>query len=73
MARPITEEEKKSAEELLGRARAAQKQIEHLDQAAIDRAIQAVGWATANEKTFTRLAASGRGGKRPRRLAWSSE
>jgi len=59
MARAITEEEKIYAQKLLQRARAAQKQIEQLDQAAIDRAIQAVGWATANEKTFTRLARMG--------------
>lgn len=59
MARPITEEEKQYAQELLNRARKAQKQIEHLDQAAVDRAIQAVAWAVANEKTFTRLARMG--------------
>jgi sulfoacetaldehyde dehydrogenase len=59
MARSITEEEKRYARELLDRARTAQKQIEHLDQAAIDRAIQAVAWAAANEKTFTRLAHMG--------------
>ncbi len=59
MARPISEEEKQYAQELLGRARKAQKQIEHLDQAAVDRAIQAVAWAVSNEKTFTRLARMG--------------
>jgi acyl-CoA reductase-like NAD-dependent aldehyde dehydrogenase len=59
MARPISTEEKEHAQELLQRARTAQKQIEHLDQATIDRAIQAVAWATANEKTFTRLARMG--------------
>jgi sulfoacetaldehyde dehydrogenase len=59
MARPITEEEKKHAQDLLNRARKAQQQIAHLDQAAVDRAIQAVAWATANEKTFTRLARMG--------------
>ncbi len=59
MARPATEEEKQYAQELLTRARKAQKQIEHLDQAAVDRAIQAVAWAVANEKTFTRLAHMG--------------
>ncbi len=59
MARPITEEEKQYAQELLKRARTAQKQIEDLDQAAVDRAIQAVAWAVANEKTFTRLAHMG--------------
>ena len=59
MPRSITEEEKQYAQELLIRARAAQQQIAHLDQAAVDRAIQAVGWATSNEKTFTRLAQMG--------------
>ncbi|MFV0438552.1 MAG: aldehyde dehydrogenase family protein [Desulfopila sp.] len=59
MARSITEEEKQYAQELLKRAQVAQKQIADLDQAAIDRAIQAVGWAAANEKTFTRLARRG--------------
>ena len=59
MARPITEEEKQYAQELLARARQAQKQIDALDQAAVDRAIQAVAWATSNETTFTRLARMG--------------
>src|SRR5210317_214060 len=59
MARPITEEEKQYAQELLARARSAQKQIDHLSQAEVDRAIQAVAWAAANEKTFTRLARMG--------------
>jgi sulfoacetaldehyde dehydrogenase len=59
MARAVTEEEKQYARELIERARVAQQQIAHLDQAAIDRAIQAVAWATANEKTFTRLARMG--------------
>ncbi len=59
MARPITEEEKQYAQELLERARSAQKQIDHLTQEEVDRAIQAVAWATANEKTFTRLARMG--------------
>lgn len=59
MARPITEEEKQYARELTKRARTAQKQIENLDQGTVDRAIQSIGWATANEKTFTRLARMG--------------
>ncbi len=59
MARPITEEEKRAAQSLLARARVAQQLIENYDQATIDRAIQAVGWATANERTFTRLARMG--------------
>ncbi len=56
MARPITDQEKQHADELLVRARAAIKAIACYDQAHIDRLCQAVGWATANEETFTRLA-----------------
>ncbi|MBV8728920.1 MAG: aldehyde dehydrogenase family protein [Acidobacteriia bacterium] len=56
MPRPITSEEKQYAQELLERARRAMCLIESYDQARIDRLCQAVGWATANEKTFTRLA-----------------
>ena len=56
MARPITEEEKQCAQDLLGRARAAMQSIEDYDQARVDRLCQAVGWATANQPTFTRLA-----------------
>ncbi len=59
MARPVTEEEKTYARELLRRARAAQRSIAGYDQATVDRAIQAVGWATANEKTFTRISRQG--------------
>ena len=59
MPRPITAEEKQYAQELLKRALAAQQKIANLDQAGVDRAIQAVGWATSNEKTFTRLARMG--------------
>ena len=56
MARQITEEEKQYAQELLKKARCAMHAIENYDQAQIDRLCQAVAWATANEKTFTRLA-----------------
>jgi sulfoacetaldehyde dehydrogenase len=56
MPRPITDEEKQYAQDLLKRARCAMKAIENYDQARIDRLCQAVGWATANETTFTRLA-----------------
>lgn len=57
--RPITPEEKTYADELLRRARAALHQIESYDQARVDRLCQALGWATANEKTFTRIAQMG--------------
>jgi sulfoacetaldehyde dehydrogenase len=56
MARPITDEEKNYAQELLKKARCAMRSIEHYDQAQVDRLCRAVAWATANEKTFTRLA-----------------
>jgi sulfoacetaldehyde dehydrogenase len=56
MARPITDEEKNYAQELLKKARCAMRTIEHYDQAQVDRLCRAVAWATANEKTFTRLA-----------------
>ncbi len=56
MERSITEEEEQYAQELLQRARRAMCAIADFDQARIDGLCQAVGWATANEKTFTRLA-----------------
>ena len=56
MGRPITEAEKQNAQELLQRARCAMRALESYDQAAIDRLCRAVAWATANEKTATRLA-----------------
>lgn len=57
--RTITGEEKAHAAELLSRARAAMKEIEDYDQVRIDRLCQAIGWATANEKTFSRIAKMG--------------
>lgn len=57
--RPITPEEKAYADELLRRARVALAQIEDYDQARVDRLCQAIGWATANEKTFSRIARMG--------------
>ncbi len=59
MARAITEEEKQNALDLLGRARAAMKAVEHYDQAAVDRLSRAIGWATANERTFVALTRMG--------------
>jgi sulfoacetaldehyde dehydrogenase len=59
MVRAITEEEKQNALELLQRARAAMKGIEHYDQAAVDRLSRAIGWATANERTFVALTRMG--------------
>ena len=59
MARALTEDERQYARALLERARAAMKAIEHYDQATVDRLCQAIGWATANQTTFTRLAHQG--------------
>ena len=56
MARSVTEEEQRQVQQLVFRARVAMQALEGYDQAQIDRLCQAVGWATANEKTFTRLA-----------------
>jgi len=55
MARDITEAERAYAKDLLAKARRAMCLIESYDQAKVDRLCQAVAWAVANEKTFTRL------------------
>jgi sulfoacetaldehyde dehydrogenase len=59
MARPITEEEKKHAQELLQRARSAMKATACCDQARVDDLCRAVSWAIANEKTFVALTVMG--------------
>ncbi|MDE3167099.1 MAG: aldehyde dehydrogenase family protein [Acidobacteriota bacterium] len=59
MARTITPEEKDLARELLERARRAMDAIAGYDQERVDRLIRAVAWATANERTATRLAYMG--------------
>jgi sulfoacetaldehyde dehydrogenase len=60
MAKQLTEEQKQEQKEyirgLVARARAAMESIADYDQARVDKLCQAIGWATANEKTFTRLA-----------------
>ena len=70
--RLLTAEEKHTASDLLVRARAAMKVIEHYDQATVDRLCQAIAWATANEATSLRLAnmsvdESGMGSREPAR------
>lgn len=59
MTRDITAEERQLAKDLLARARAAMEAVEDYDQERVDRICRAIGWATANEKTFTRLAQMG--------------
>ena len=55
MERAIREDEKKLADDMLERARAAMKAIEDYDQEAVDRLCRAVAWAAANEDTTIRL------------------
>ena len=57
--RAVTDEEKAYADGMLAKARAAMKQIEDYDQVRVDRLCQALGWATANESTFSRIARMG--------------
>jgi sulfoacetaldehyde dehydrogenase len=59
MARPVTDEEKAYAAELLAKARAAMKEIEDYDQTTVDRLCQALAWGVGNERTFSRLAQMG--------------
>lgn len=59
MVREITAEEKQLAHDLLARARAAMEAVKDYDQEQVDRLCRAVGWATANDTTFTRLAQMG--------------
>ena len=72
--RTITAEEQALARDLLARARAAMRDVEPYDQAAVDRLCRAVAWAGGNEATAARLAAmsvdeSGMGSPEPRRRA----
>ncbi len=59
MAREITADERRLAQDLLARARAAMRAVEDYDQERVDRICRAIGWATANERTFSRLAQMG--------------
>jgi sulfoacetaldehyde dehydrogenase len=73
-ARTITAEETDVVHELLGRARAAMRDIESYDQATVDRLCQAVAWAGGNEQSAIRLAnmsvdESGMGKREPTRRA----
>lgn len=59
MARDLSDDERSGIDEMINRARAAMRQVKDYDQARIDRLCQALGWATSNEKTFTRIATMG--------------
>src|SRR5436305_15352530 len=55
----ITEEQRQELDQAFERARRALAIIERYDQARVDRLCQAVAWAVANKRTFTRLVEMG--------------
>ncbi len=57
--KPLRPEQEQELNDLLAKARAAQKIIETYDQAKVDRLCQAIAWAVANKVTFTRLVHEG--------------
>ena len=57
MATAQTNSEHTAVDVMLARARAAMREVSSYDQRRIDRLCQALGWATANEKTFARIVA----------------
>ncbi|GAA4720262.1 aldehyde dehydrogenase family protein [Brevibacillus fulvus] len=58
-ATELTEEQKLELDQAFERARKALAIIETYDQARVDRLCQAVAWAVANKKTFSRLVEMG--------------
>ena len=56
MATNLSSADKHAVDAMVSRARAAMDSVRSLSQEEVDRLCQAVGWATANETTFTRLA-----------------
>jgi sulfoacetaldehyde dehydrogenase len=72
--RTITAEETGVVQQLVSNARAAMREIDGYDQAAVDRLCQAVAWAGGNEQSAIRLAnmsvdESGMGKREPTRRA----
>lgn len=59
MADELSKEQIAELDEVFARARKALAIIETYDQARVDRLCQAVAWAVANKKTFTRLVEMG--------------
>src|ERR1043165_2808936 len=58
-AKPISSDQQQELDDALARARKALAIIETYDQARVDRLCQAVAWAVANKRTFTRLVDEG--------------
>jgi sulfoacetaldehyde dehydrogenase len=65
--RTIDDEQRIELDLAFERARKALAIIETYDQARVDRLCQAVAWAVANKRTFTRLGRHGHRGERPGR------
>jgi sulfoacetaldehyde dehydrogenase len=59
MSRELTAEISTNIDEMIARARVAMAAIENWSQEDLDRLAQAIGWYTANEETFTKLAHMG--------------
>lgn len=59
MAREITQEEIRTIDDMVARARKAMEEIADWDQARVDRLARAVGWHCGNEQTFVRIAQMG--------------
>jgi len=57
--KPLTDEQQQELDQAFERARKALAVIEAYDQARVDRLCQAVAWAVANKRTFTRLVEMG--------------
>jgi len=53
--KPLTDEQKQELDDVFARAKKALAIIATYDQARVDRLCQAVAWAVANKRTFTRL------------------
>lgn len=59
MDKPLSSPDQQTVDQMVARARVAMETVKNLDQTRVDQLCQALGWATANDKTFTRLAQMG--------------
>ncbi|HEY0939851.1 MAG TPA: aldehyde dehydrogenase family protein [Steroidobacter sp.] len=55
MVKEFSEVEQQLIDPMIERARAAMHEVKDYDQERVDRLCRALGWATANEKTFSRI------------------
>ncbi|MBV8806932.1 MAG: aldehyde dehydrogenase family protein [Sinobacteraceae bacterium] len=55
MAKELSDSDSALVDGMISRARDAMRKVADYPQARIDRLCQALGWATANEKTFARI------------------